>query len=50
LSGQFGADDRRIGVNLRANMAGDQTDDPFGLRRFQPRTGIDAALTQPVEP
>ncbi len=48
--GKLGADDGRTGMDLRADMAGDKPDNPFGFGGFQPRAGIDAALPQPVQP
>ena len=47
---EIGADDRRAGMDLGADVAGDQPDDPLDLGRRQADARIDPAFAEAVQP
>jgi hypothetical protein len=48
--GQLGRDARGAGMNLGADMMGDQTDDALAVGRRQPLTRIGEPFGEPVDP
>jgi len=49
-SGQLRRDARGAGMDLGADMVGDEADDALAVRRRQPLAGVGEAVAEPVDP